>query len=85
MAESEKNDFLIDGFPRNEVGTAYKVLIYIEYQSVCPSVGTGTLPPPLPQANVHCAPPSGTRGGHIRLLVRVWGSPNFKGRRKLIL
>jgi hypothetical protein len=57
MAESEKNDFLIDGFPRNEVGTAHKVLLYIEYQSVCPRVGIGTPHPLSPSPTNECAPP----------------------------
>jgi len=38
----------------------HKIHIYIEYRSVCPVVGIGTPPPPLPQASV---PPNGTKGG----------------------
>jgi hypothetical protein len=31
--------------------TLHKVHIYLEYPSVCPLVGIGTAPPPLPQAS----------------------------------
>jgi hypothetical protein len=49
----------------------HKVLIYKEYHSVRPLVGIRT---PLPSA----APPPVTKGGggHNRLQVRGWGSPN---------
>ncbi len=41
---------------------------YLEYNSVCPLVGIGNPPSPLP----------GTKEGvHIRLRVRGWGSPNL--------
>ncbi len=54
-----------------------KVHIYIEYHSVCPLVRIGTLPPPLSPASVPPLPPEpGGGGGHTRLRVRVWGSPN---------
>jgi hypothetical protein len=57
MVESEKNDFLIDGFPRNEVGTGrlVRVHLYIEYNIVCPRVGIGT-PYPLSHKRM-CSPP----------------------------
>jgi hypothetical protein len=36
---------------------------YLEYHSVCPVVGIGTPPPPLPQASVHPLPPE-PKGGN---------------------
>ncbi len=38
------------------LGLAHKVHITIEYHSLCPLVGTGTLPPPLSQASVPLPP-----------------------------
>ncbi len=49
--------------------------IYEEYHSVCPLVGTGTLPTLLSPASVPLPPEPGG-GGHTRLRVRGWGSPN---------
>jgi hypothetical protein len=43
----------------------HKVQIYIEYHSVCPLVGIGTLPPPLSPARVFL-PPVPKGGGHTR-------------------
>jgi hypothetical protein len=42
------------------MGLPHKVhiYIYIEYHSVCPLVGIGTLPPPLSPANVPLPPPN---------------------------
>jgi len=61
----------------SEIAT-HKVHIYTEYHSVCPLVGIGTLPPPLSSL--------GTKGwgggGHTRLRVRGWGSPNSDDWRK---
>ncbi len=57
----------------------HKVLIYKEHQSVCPRVGIGTLPTPLLQASVsspNSPPPRPKGGGHARLRLRGWGSPN---------
>ncbi len=68
MAESEKNDFLIDGFPRNEVGTGrvVRVYLYIEYNIVCPRVGIGT-PHPLSHKRMCPPPPPEPKGGwHTR-------------------
>jgi hypothetical protein len=51
--------------------------IYLEYYSVCPLVGIGTLPPPFPPASECALPPGpGTKGlglgGGTLLRVR-WG------------
>jgi hypothetical protein len=40
----------------------HKVHIYVEYHSVCPLVGIGTLPPPLSPASVPLSP--NQRGAH---------------------
>jgi hypothetical protein len=59
-----------------------KVHIYLEYHRVCPLVGL-RLPTPSP-AN-ECVPPPtplNQRGGHTRLPVRGWGSPNSDYLRK---
>ncbi len=41
-----------------------KYIPYIfEYHSVCPLVGAGTLPVPLPSLASECAPPPQTKGG----------------------
>ena len=59
----------------------HKVRIYKEYHSVCPIVGIGTPPTPLSPASVPLSPvPKG--GGHTRLRVRGWGSPNSDDLRK---
>jgi hypothetical protein len=55
--------------------------IYKEYHSVCSIVGIGTLPPPLSPASVPL-PPEPKGGGHTRLRVRGWGSPNSDDWRK---
>jgi hypothetical protein len=61
----------------------HKVLIYIEHHSVCPLVGIGTPPTPLPQARVPSPPPPPQRvGGHNRLRLRGWGSSNSDDWRK---
>ncbi len=49
--------------------------IYIELHSVCPLVGIGTPPTPLPKASVPL-PLQRVGGGHIRLRLCGWGSPN---------
>jgi hypothetical protein len=41
----------------------HKVLIYLEHHSVCPLVGIGTPPTPLPQASVPSPPPPGPKSG----------------------
>jgi hypothetical protein len=46
-------------FPRIIYSTEHKVHIYIEYHSVCPLVGIGTLPPPLSPASVPLPPKQG--------------------------
>jgi hypothetical protein len=45
---------------------------YLEHHRVCPLVGIGTAPPSLP------LPPPRTKGGggHARLRLRGWGSPD---------
>jgi hypothetical protein len=43
-------------------GTKY-IYIHIEYQSVCPLVGIGTLPPPSSFASECAPPPQKQRGG----------------------
>ncbi len=47
-------------FPSSTISIVTK-LVHIEYHSVCPLVGIGTLPLPLPQASVPLPP--GTKGG----------------------
>jgi hypothetical protein len=54
---------------------------YIYIVPVCPLVGIGTLPPLLSPASVPL-PPEPKGGGHTRLRVRGWGSPNFDDWRK---
>ncbi len=44
----------------------HKVHIYLEFHSVCPLVGIGTDPPPLPPASVCVPPPLNQRGGGAR-------------------
>jgi hypothetical protein len=58
------------------------VHIFIEYHSLCPLVGFGTLPPSLLQASVQL--PTEPKGGHPRLWVRGWGSPIFEDWRKAL-
>jgi hypothetical protein len=55
--------------------TKHEVPIYLEYHSVCPLVGIVTPLPSLPQASV-LPPRTKGGGGHTRLRVRGWGSPN---------
>jgi hypothetical protein len=57
------------------VSKFHKVLTYTEHHSVCPLVGIGTPPIPLPQASVP-SPPDQRVGGHTRLSLRGWGSSN---------
>jgi hypothetical protein len=47
---------------------------YIEYHSVCPSVGIGT-PHSLSLQRVCTKEPKGGGGGHTCLRVRLWGVP----------
>jgi hypothetical protein len=56
----------------------HKVHIYLEFHSVCPLVriGIGT-PLTLPQASESPPPEPTGGGGHTRLRVSRWGSPNF--------
>jgi hypothetical protein len=68
-----RNIFIVFGFLADTFH--HKVHTYIEYHSVCPLVGIGTLPPPLSPASVPL-PPEPKGGGHNRLQVRGWGSPN---------
>ncbi len=65
----------------NFVSLGNKVLIYKEHRSVCPLVGIGTLPPLLSPASVPLPPETGG-GGHARLRVGGWGSPNSDDWRK---
>jgi hypothetical protein len=58
---------------------AQSTCIYLEYHSVCPLVGIGTLPTHLSPASV---PLSQEAGAHTRLRVRGWGSPNSDDWRK---
>jgi hypothetical protein len=73
------NIFIVFGFFADTFH--HKVHTYIEYHSVCPLVGIGTLPPPLSPASVPL-PPEPKGGGHNRLQVRGWGSPNSDDWRK---
>jgi hypothetical protein len=59
----------------------HKVHTCIEYYSVCPLV-IGTLPPPFSPASVPLPPEPKGEGGHTRLRVRGWGSPNSDDWRK---
>ncbi len=59
----------------------HKVLIFIEHHSVSPLVGIGTPPPLQPQASVP-SPPDQWVGGHTRLRLKGWGSPNSDDWRK---
>jgi len=59
-----------------EVGTRHKVHIYIEYYSVHPLVGIGSPPTPLPQTSEPFPPPYHRVGGHTRLRLKGWVSPN---------
>jgi hypothetical protein len=63
-----------------KIGRQYRSTLYTEHHSVCPFVGIGTPPTPLPQVSVPSPPPKG--GGHTRL--RLWGvgSPNSTDWRK---
>ncbi len=55
--------------------------VLIEHHSVSPLVGIGTPPTPLPHESVPS--PSDQRvGGHTRLRLRGWGSPNSDDWRK---
>ncbi len=57
---------------------SHKVRKYKEYHSACPLLGIGTLPTPLSPASVPLSPSprTGGGGGHTRLWMRGWGSPN---------
>ncbi len=66
--------------PFHSYTPTHKLHIYIEYHRVCPRVGIGDLPLPLPQASV-LLPPEPKRG-HTRLRVRGWGCPNSNDWRK---
>jgi hypothetical protein len=56
------------------------VHIYLEYHSVCPLVEIGT---PHPLSHECAPPPPPTKGGgHTRLRVREWRSPNSDDWRK---
>jgi hypothetical protein len=66
----------------SDIGFVTKYLNYIEYHSVCPLLGIGTPPLPLPQASVPFSPNQRGGGRHIRLRVRGWGSPNSDDARK---
>ncbi len=60
-------------------GTKY---VYIKSTTVyVPLSELGLFLPPLSLAS-ECAPPPGTKGGHTRLRVRGWGSPNSNDWRK---
>ncbi len=52
--------------------------------TVCPLVGIGNLPPPLSPASVPPYPRNQRGGGHTRLRVRGWGSPNSDDWRKAL-
>jgi hypothetical protein len=67
--------------PLYRIGVAHKVRIYKEYHCVCPLVRIGTLPTPLSPASKPL-PPEPEGGGHTRLRVRGWGSPNSDDLRK---
>ncbi len=63
--------------------SVHKVRTYKEYHSVCPLGGIGTLPvsQPLSRQRV-CPSPQNRGGGHTRLRVRGWESPNSDDSRK---
>jgi hypothetical protein len=65
------------GISQPPIPCTHKVQMYIEYHSVCPLVGIGTLLPPLPRASV--PPPPLV---HTRLHVREWGSPIWTSEEK---
>ncbi len=56
--------------------------IFKEYRSFCPLVGIRTLPSPLSPESVPLPPEPGWGGGHTRLRVRGWVSPNSDDWRK---
>ena len=58
----------------------HKVRIYKECHCVCPLAGIGTLPTPLSPVSVPLPPEA--EGGHPRLRVRGWGSPDSDDLRK---
>ncbi len=79
-----QNDFLIfniSGTFTDPYLHAQSTFIYIKSTTVCPLVGIGTLPPPLSPASVPL-PPEPKGGGHTRLRVRGWWSPNSDDWRK---
>ncbi len=55
--------------------------LYIEHHSECTLVGIGTSRTLSRNASVHPLPP-GPKGGHTRLRLRGWGSPNSDDWRK---
>ncbi len=65
------------------IGYAHKVLMYIykEYHSVCPLVGIGTPPPPLPLTSVSLPLESKGGGAHFPAC-EGWGSPDSDDWRK---
>ncbi len=72
--------FRIESFFSGRLRPTHKVRTYKEYHSVCLLIGIGTLPTPLSRASVPLPPEP--RGGHTRLRVRGWGSPNSDDWRK---
>ncbi len=59
----------------SRVGDGHKVLIYIEHHSVYMSTRWNWDPTPLDASE--CALPPGPKGGgHTRLRLKGWGSPN---------
>jgi hypothetical protein len=58
-----------------------KVHTYKEYHGECPLFGIWIRSPTRSLAS-KCAPPPGTKGGHTRVRVRGWGSPNSNDWRK---
>jgi hypothetical protein len=60
------------------LGVYHKVLIYIEHDSVCPLVGIGTPPTPLPQASVPSPPPGSKDGGAHLPAVKGVGESQFR-------
>ncbi len=62
-------------------GVKHTVLISIEHHSVCPLVGIGNPPTPIPQASVPYPRTKGW-GAHSPAAEGVWGSPNSDDWRK---
>jgi len=83
-SRQESQAFPSNPFQSDPIRFHHKVPTNIEYHSVCPLVGIGTLKPPLSPGV--CPFPQNQRGRvhctHTRLRVTGWGSPNSDTWRK---